>query len=597
MQDPSPEDDAKRTNNSLSWLRLGLQIVGKLHIGDKHVIFLWAFCIGVLGALTALLFEHAVLLVQDVLTGQHGKSQIEAFKSIADWQRIAAPAIGGVFAGLTLLLMHRFVPTKATEYMEAIALGDGYVPAKPSLLRSLSAVFTIGSGAAIGREGPLIQTSAVVASVIGRRFHLSAPRLRLIVACAAASGMAAAFHTPLAGGLFVGEIVLGTLTLDMLAPLLIASCAGYLTLSYFIDPVPIYQVVGHISLGDDGARIAISCFVLGVIAALCAKGWLWLLKTSRRYLNGGRKWLPVRLSLAAALVGCAAIWFPEIVGNGAHMIRGLVNMQFTFEHALYLLLLKVGVVAIVFGVGTVGGALTPSLTIGGMIGFLFSFGMMAMGFPGDYAIAYSLVGMAAFFTTAANAPMTSLLLVIEFTLAGQLMFPLLVGVVASYGVSRLLRVESMYHDSLSAGPRSIFTKSLRDVTVMDISRSMPPSVLPNDNFGTIATILLKNPAQTIFMVSAAGKYMGSIVTSEIQQFARNKELAEAVLAVDVSRNNLPVLSPQMKLPEALNIFSRKDQVESLAIVDPESGNLQGVVNKADLFMVLTEIMRREKIQS
>ena len=87
------------------------------------------------------------------------------------------------------------------------------------------------------------------------------------------------------------------------------------------------------------------------------------------------------------------------------MIRGLVNLQFTSEHALYLLLLKVGVVAIVFGVGTVGGALTPSLTIGAIVGFLFSTCMVQLGFPGDYAIAYSLVGMAAFFTTAANAPL------------------------------------------------------------------------------------------------------------------------------------------------------------------------------------------------
>ncbi len=582
---------------SLSWLRLGLKVRELLHIGDKQVILIWAFCVGIVGALTALLFEHAVNFVQDTLTGQSGKNQMQAFSSIPDWLCVLVPTIGGVLAGLTLLFTHRFVPAKATEYMEAVALGDGYVPAKPSLLRSLSAVFTIGSGAAIGREGPLIQTAAVAASVIGRRFHLSAPRLRLIVACAAASGMAAAFHTPLAGGLFVGEIVLGTLTLDMLAPLLIASCAGYLTLSYFTDPTPIYQVMGNISLGNDGVRIAISCLILGVVASLCAKGWLWLLKTSRQYLNGSRYWLPVRLALAGTLVGLVAVWYPEIVGNGAHMIRGLVNLQFTSEQALYLLLLKVGVVAVVFGVGTVGGALTPSLTIGAIVGFLFSSCMVQLGFPGDYAIAYSLVGMAAFFTTAANAPITSLLLVIEFTLAGQLMFPLLIGVVASYGIARLLKVESMYHDSLASGPRSIFNKPLQDVYVKDIARKMPPTVLPNDNFGTVATILLKNPAQTIFVASEKGKYMGAIVTSDIQEFARNKELAEAIIAVDVSRNNLPTLKPNMKLPEALEIFSKKDQTESLAVVDPETKKMSGVANKADLFMVLTEIMRREKLQS
>jgi CIC family chloride channel protein len=590
-------DETKHQGPSLSWLRIGLELREKIRLGDKQVIYIWAFFVGVVGALTALLFEQAVHLVQTVLTWRVGLDQMEAFKVIPEWHRILVPTIGGLFAGFTLLFTHRFVPTKATEYMEAVALGDGYVPAKPSLLRSLSAVFTIGSGAAIGREGPLIQTSAVAASLIGRHCHLSAPRLRLIVACAAASGMAAAFHTPLSGGLFVGEIVLGALTIDFLAPLLVASCAGYLTTSYFQDPTPIYQVTGKITLGNDGMRIAVSCIVLGIVAALCAKGWLWLLKKSRSLLNGRRQWLPVRLALAGAMVGVIAIWFPEIVGNGRHMIRGLVNSSFTLDYAALLLCLKVMAVAIVFGVGTVGGALTPSLTIGAMIGFLFNFAMNWLGFPEDYAIAYSLVGMAAFFTTAANAPMTSLLLVIEFTLAGQLIFPLIIGVVVSSAFSRLMKVESMYHDSLALGPQSIFSKPLQDVFLKDIARKLPPTVEPNDNFGTVASTLLKNPSQTIFVASDTGKYMGAIMTSDIQAFANTKDeqLAYAVLARDVTRNNLPTLKPEMKLPEALDIFSKKGQAESLALVDSSSGHLDGVVNKTDLYLVLSEIMRREKI--
>jgi CIC family chloride channel protein len=297
------------------------------------------------------------------------------------------------------------------------------------------------------------------------------------------------------------------------------------------------------------------------------------------------------------MVGVIAIWFPEIVGNGRHMIRGLVNSSFTLDYAALLLCLKVMAVAIVFGVGTVGGALTPSLTIGAMIGFLFNFAMNWLGFPEDYAIAYSLVGMAAFFTTAANAPMTSLLLVIEFTLAGQLIFPLIIGVVVSSAFSRLMKVESMYHDSLALGPQSIFSKPLQDVFLKDIARKLPPTVEPNDNFGTVASTLLKNPSQTIFVASDTGKYMGAIMTSDIQAFANTKDeqLAYAVLARDVTRNNLPTLKPEMKLPEALDIFSKKGQAESLALVDSSSGHLDGVVNKTDLYLVLSEIMRREKI--
>lgn len=579
------------------WMRFALDLREKIHLGDTQFIYIWALGAGFIGALTALAFGFCVEGVQGLLTGTHGLSQIEAFSGLKPWHCILVPAIGGLLAGSVLLFMHKFVPVKATEYMEAIALGNGYVPPKPSLLRSLSAVFTIGSGAAIGREGPLIQTSAVAASWLGSKFSLPAPRLRLVVACAAASAMAATFHTPLSGGLFVGEIVLGALTLDFLAPLLVASCAGYLTLSMLGAVDPIYQVSGDVIIGDNHLVIALSCIALGVIASFAANGWLWLLKKSRKLLNGRHSMLPVRLAIAGTLVGVAAVFFPELTGNGYTMIRGIVASQFSPEQAIILLALKVGIVAFVFGVGTVGGALTPSLTIGTFIGFLFSALMTRLGVPGDHAIAYSLVGMAAFFTTAANAPMTSLLLVVEFTLAGTLMFPLLIGVVVSHGIARLLHTESMYHDALASGPRSIFSKPLGAVRLIEIARKNPPTVRPNSNFGTVANVLIRHPAQTIFITGENEKYRGAIVSSDILQFAQNKELADAVIAIDVSRDNLPLLLPDMKLPDALKIFAARKHEDSLALVEnAESKKLLGVVNRSDLYLALGEIMRREKVR-
>ena len=135
----------------------------KIKLGDKQVIFIWAVVVGALGALMALVFEMGVELVQDVLTGRTSYRQIQVFQEMASQDPawcIFVPAAGGLLAGLTLLFTHRFVPAKATEYMEAVALGNGYVPPKPSLLRSLSAVFSVGSGASIGREGPLVQAAA-----------------------------------------------------------------------------------------------------------------------------------------------------------------------------------------------------------------------------------------------------------------------------------------------------------------------------------------------------------------------------------------------------------------------------------------------------
>lgn len=562
---------AAKTRISWSWLRMALSLREKVKLGDKQVIFIWAVVVGALGALTALVFEMGVELVQDVLTGRTSYKQIQVFQEMAsqDWAWcIFVPAAGGLLAGLTLLFTHRFVPAKATEYMEAVALGNGYVPPKPSLLRSLSAVFSVGSGASIGREGPLVQ--------------------------AAASGMSSAFHTPLAGGLFVSEIVLGALTIDFLAPLLVASCAGYFTMGLFHEPAPIYQLQQEVSL--TGNQHVLWCVLLGALASLVASFWLLILKKSRQYLNGKRQWLPVRLMAAGMLVGVIAIFYPEIVGNGKNIITSLIHYEFDATRAGILLFLKIFTVAIVFGVGTVGGALTPSLTIGSVCGFLFSAALTQLGVPGDHAIAYSLVGMAAFFTTAANAPITSLVLVVEFTMAGHMMFPLIIGVLVSYGMARLTKAQSMYHDSLAFGPRSTFDKPLAQVQLQDVARKDPPVVHPLDKFGTIASMLIKNPAQPIFVTSPAGKYLGSVVAEDVAAFARNKELAQAVLAMDVLRSDMPTLPADMHLPEALGIFSRPHCSESLALVNPNNDLLLGVVNKTDLYLVLSEIMRREKLQ-
>ena len=558
---------AEKTRLSWSWLRMALSLREKIKLGDKQVIFIWAVVVGALGALMALVFEMGVELVQDVLTGRTSYRQIQVFQEMASQDPawcIFVPAAGGLLAGLTLLFTHRFVPAKATEYMEAVALGNGYVPPKPSLLRSLSAVFSVGSGASIGREGPLVQAAAVAGSALGRFFHLSAPRLRLVVACAAASGMSSAFHTPLAGGLFVSEIVLGALTIDFLAPLLVASCAGYFTMGLFHEPAPIYQLQQEVSLA--GNQHVLWCVLLGALASLVASFWLLILKKSRRYLNGKRQWLPVRLTAAGVLVGAIAIFYPEIVGNGKNIITSLIHYEFDAARAAVLLFLKIFTVAIVFGVGTVGGALTPSLTIGSVCGFLFSAALTQLGVPGDHAIAYSLVGMAAFFTTAAN------------------------------GMARLTKAQSMYHDSLAFGPRSTFDKPLAQVQLQDVARKDPPVVHPLDKFGTIAAMLIKNPAHPIFVTSPVGKYLGSVVAEDVAAFARNKELAQAVLAMDVLRSDMPTLPADMHLPEALGIFSRPHCAESLALVNPNNDLLLGVVNKTDLYLVLSEIMRREKLQ-
>lgn len=577
---------------ALAGLRFAVELIHKLHIQERHFVYLWAMAIGVAGAAMALLFEGATESVQWLLTGEDAPSRVAVFDSLSDWRRIVVPVAGGLLAGLTLLFTHKYVPARATEYMEAVSLGSGVIPVKPSLLRSLSAIFSIASGAAIGKEGPLVQTAAVAASTIGQKFKLSPPRLRLMVACGAAAGITTAFHAPLGACLFVSEIVLGTLSINILAPMLIASSTSFLLMHLLGRQRAIYEA-SYAAFGD--VNQILLCVVLAIVAACAAKGWLVLLKTSRRYLNGKRQWLPLRLMGAGLFVGLIACSTPYVVGNGAETIAGLVQHLFSVDQALYLLVIKVVAVAVVFGCGTVGGALTPTLMIGGMLGFLFSHILTVLGVPGDHAVAYTMIGMAAFFTTATNAPLTSLVLVVEFSMAGNLIFPLIIAVVCSYAMSIVLKAESMYHDSLAYGPRTAFDKHLADANVGDIARQIFARVSPGDRFGAIASIILKNPGENLLVENKTGRFMGIIQPEDVLPFAKSATLADTVIAMDVMRDDVPTLEPGMNLPEALGCFTRSN-MDSLPIVDPATKHPSGVVTKSDLYQVLSEIMKREKLK-
>ena len=260
----------------LRLLRWRLWIVEKLRPSPWQETLAFAAVAGVLGALAALLFRHGVELIHYVLTGTYS-SMVDSFRELEWWQRLAVPAVGGLLAGLVLLFgkrLHR--GESSTDYMEAILIGSGDLPVRASLVKSTAAMFSIASGGSIGREGPMVQLAAVAASGLGRWRKLSAPQLRLLVACGAASGIASAYNAPIAGSFFVAEIILGTIAMESLGPLAVAAVAATLTVRTLADPHTLYTVPSFTlhSLWEIGPFL-----VLGALAGVLAP---WFLRSLRQ---------------------------------------------------------------------------------------------------------------------------------------------------------------------------------------------------------------------------------------------------------------------------------------------------------------------------
>lgn len=574
------------------WYGWILKLFHHWKVGERQVTYVWAVLVGMVGSCMSLFFEWMVEVIQWMLTGIWSDSRVGTFSLVEPEWRMFIPVAGGLVAGCILLFLKKRMPGQATEYMEAMSIGNGLIKFRASALKVFSAAWSIASGAAIGKEGPIIQSSALIASAVGQRLHVSIPRLRLLVGCGAAAGFTTAFHAPFSGCLFVSEIIIGTVSMDILAPLLIASCTGFVMLHLLGDPSPLYSSPFEIFTVFSQS---LWCIALGAAAAVAARGWVSLLDAAARYLNGRQSLLPLRLAAAGLVVGILAVFYPEVVGNGQALITGLVHEDYGTREALVLLLVKVSAVAVVFGCGTVGGAMTPTLYVGSMVGFIFSTVLTSLGMEGNHTVAYAMVGMASFFAVAAQAPLTALVMVVEFSMSGQMIYPLLIGVVSAYGTGKLIRARSMYAASLAGSPASVVNLPMAQVHVHDLARHVVPQVAPDASLDDVSSLMLRNPGDLVFVVNKDGIYEGAIYPEDFLAVRRQMEERKGAVPADAGslvRTGAPVLDAGTHLTDALKLFEQT-HLPAFPVVWKNTGRLDGVLYRNALFQVITEMMKRE----
>ena len=250
---------------------------------DVQVMFrrlLIATLIGLLAALAVALFRHAMVVLETLLLSNDSGSLVNAAQSLPAWRRLVTPALGGLTAGTLLWLWQRRSvarPHAATDYMEALETGDGCFDTPASLVKSLASLLVVVTGSAIGREGAMILLAALAASLFARRFT---PQSEWKLWVGAAAGMASAYHAPLAGSLFIAEILFGTLMLASLGPVVISAVIALL-LTQFLNggAAPLYHVVlqQNLSALHYGLMLA-----TGLLAGLCGPLFIWLMDYSHR---------------------------------------------------------------------------------------------------------------------------------------------------------------------------------------------------------------------------------------------------------------------------------------------------------------------------
>ncbi len=573
-------------------LKLRVWLAELFHFSELQVTLFWAGVIGFAGGLSSVAFRRVTDGVHWLFTRQH-TGYVESFMHLVWWQRLIIPAVGGVLAGLVIYFGTRIARKSSTDYMEAIVLGDGVISFRSSAVKCLSAMFSIASGASIGREGPLVQLSAVLASLVGRWRKVPALQLRLLVACGASAGIASAYNSPIGGALFVAEIVLQSLAMETFGPLVFASVVATLTIRRLIGESPLYEIqIPNVRLHTNWEILPY--MLLGLLAGFVAPWFLRLLRGSEKLFSKLPLPLYLRIGLGGLTVGALAILHPEVCGNGYSVINELLHQQMVWEVLLVIFICKLLATAATFGSGAVGGVFTPTLFAGACLGVLFCDVVQRLWIgPTLVPAAFALVGMGAFLAATTHAPLMAIIIVFELTLDYDIILPLMLACIVAHYTCSAFEKNSVYSESLKRKGGDDYSRHLASLSVGDLMKPNPVAVGEAARFNEIAENFIGNRFNYLYVIDDHRQFRGAISLHDIKSYLNDPELAQFIIARDILRESIPTILPEDSLATALERFSKHDG-ERLPVISSNNGDrLLGSISKTDVLLALTE-QSREK---
>lgn len=556
------------------------RLQGYRWLSQQPAMLVWAMVAGVLGALATMAFYEGIHLFQRTFFGQQGAVE-DVIHALPWWARLLAPVFGGLVAGILLVWAGRYGNNKPSDYMESVAIGDGQLSVREGLLRSVSSLFSVASGGSIGREGAMVHLGAMGASILGRFFSFNRSRLRLIVACGAAAGVAAAYGAPIAGALFVAEIVLGTMAIQTVGPLLIAAGVSSLTVSTLADHQVSYMVP---DLPMVDAVTVLPLLLLGVLSGVAAPYFLKGLDFSRSLFKRTGLALPLRLALGGALLGMLLVFLPSVSGNGYSVVSSLLNTAWPWYAVLLIIVFKLLATAFTVGSGAVGGVFTPTIFVGAAFGTLF--GQVLAWVAPSLALSpylYTAVGMGAFLSAGTGAPLMAVLMIFEMTHSFTLVLPLMLASVLAYFVARAIAEVAIYEVTLTRERDVLLRNRLRNTLLGDLVKPAVTVVSTPTPVSVALQMFNDYPVRYVYVVDEDSVFQGVIAQQDLTSLLRNQGDISETTAGDVLRLDfVKPVHPDMSLDEAQEIFVNFSGERLPVVTRGDQPKLLGVVYKSSV---------------
>jgi len=517
-----------------------LEYLRRFHHGlrqTEHVyMVLIAIVIGVLGGLGAVGFRELIRLVNTIAWRQ-GQPALDHIQGLPIWWKVLVPSVGGLLVGLITYRVAREVKGHGVpEVIEAVALRGGRMRPRVVLAKLFASGISIGTGGSVGREGPIVQIGSAMASTIGQWLKIDPRRLRTLVGCGAAAGIAATFNAPIAGALFAVEVILGDFGVAQFSPIVISSVAGTVVSQHFLGDVPAFQVPSY-SLVNVNELFAYAG--LGILAGFIAVAFSRTLYAAEDLFDRPRIYSPLKPLIGGALIGVIGIWLPQIFGVGYETITEALTGGLGWQLMLVLVAAKLFAVSVTIGSGGSGGVFAPSLFIGAMLGgtigkMVHSVWPEATATPG----AYALVGMGAVVAAATQAPITAIVIIFELTGDYKIILPLMISCIIATLLANRLQSASIY--TLKLLRRGVDIQSgravnvLAPVSVREVMRSDMMTVAPGDDVTLLISRFVEHPVNVLFVVDDENRLQGIITAEGIRPtMANTSGLSTLVIAQDL----------------------------------------------------------------
>ncbi len=573
----------------------------RLSISENYFFIFLAVIIGLLSGLGNMGLRKCIELCHEYIfmTGHE-------FLHIGDggFHRFLLPLLP-MIGGALIVPLEMMFPGQASGYglpnfLKTINLGSGVLKKRGVLVKMIAPAITIGTGGSAGQEGPIAVIGGTLGYIVGQLFSFGAKRIKLLIACGVAGGIAATFNAPITGVFFALEIILmGEMDLAVFAPIVISSATAVVFTRLVYSKAAFFSVPAFtLSSNWELLVYVVMGSIIGILAVLFIRFFYWVQDFFRDL--SVPFWLkPI---MGGFLIGVIGLVFPQVMGDVYPYMGEVLRQPTVWYVVLPLVFMKMLATSITMGSGGAGGLFAPILFMGTMIGETCG-GLSHLLLPGVVSNydGYAIVAMGAFLSAVTHAPMTSIFLAYELTGAYQIILPAMFATVIGTLIARSLEQEGI--DTYGLAREGIHLEGGREVNVLrsirvgEIMETGPVETIPEDmKLKTILQFLPRSRNTTFPVVDRDGLLSGILSLQDIRELVYEQGLEELIVAKELAVSRVITVTADDNLDDALKKIGYRN-IDDLPVVDKDNPRrIVGMISRRDIISAYNRILLDRDLQ-